>query len=276
MVLPVRTTYARKLIRKCTGRDPDKLPKDGFQTALFLTGRRSGKSRIAAVIGAYSAALAGLEKNLAAGEPGLVVIVSPSKRQRHVVKDYLRAIFDAPMLAQELVTDRRHEGFELTSGTRVDMLAGDYRHVRGFSLLACVCEEVCFFGLDEMTRVRSDTELIRALKPSLATTNGRLICISSPYARRGWAYQQYSKHWGNDNSDTLVWNAPSRTMNTTLRQSVIDAAIAEDLSAAKSEYMGEFRDDVCLFMPPEMIDRLVVRGRIENQYDPTKKIEGIR
>ena len=50
------------LIRQCTGRDPGLLPSSGFSTVLLLTGRRSGKSRIAATIGAYEAVLAGHEK----------------------------------------------------------------------------------------------------------------------------------------------------------------------------------------------------------------------
>src|SRR5688572_18405432 len=56
---PIMSFRDRDLVRACTGRDPDSLPDEGFQTALFLTGRRSGKSRIAAVVGAYEAALAG-------------------------------------------------------------------------------------------------------------------------------------------------------------------------------------------------------------------------
>lgn len=262
--LPVTSKFGRKLIRRCTGRDPAKLPKAGFQTALFLTGRRSGKSRIAGVIGAYSAALAGLESKMASGENGMVPVVSPSKRQSHVVKDYLRAVFDVPILKQEIATDRKWEGFTLKNGTQIEMLAGDFRHVRGHTLLACVIEEICFFGLDEDSRVRSDTELVRALQPALATTNGRLICISSPYARKGWVWKQYQKHFGNDKSEVLVWNAPSRVMNPTLSQSVIDKAMAEDLAAAKSEYMGEFRDDIGIFIAPELIDSLVVKHRVEN------------
>src|SRR5690242_9952152 len=45
-------------IREVTGRDPAKLPTKGFNTALFLNGRRSGKSKTAAVIGAYEAVFA--------------------------------------------------------------------------------------------------------------------------------------------------------------------------------------------------------------------------
>jgi hypothetical protein len=38
-------------------------------------------------------------------------------------------------------------------------------------------------------------------------------------------------------------------MNPTLPQRVVDQAMADDMAAAKSEYMGEFRDDVGLFLP---------------------------
>lgn len=74
-----------KLIKDCTGRDADNLANRDFRTALFLTGRRSGKSRIAAVIGAYEAALSGKHKLLAPGENGYVPIVSPSRNQSKIV-----------------------------------------------------------------------------------------------------------------------------------------------------------------------------------------------
>lgn len=78
--LPIRKPASRETITACTGRDPDRLPKAGFDTAVFLTGRRSGKSRAAAIIGAYEATLAGRETKLAKGERGVVPIcirVSP-------------------------------------------------------------------------------------------------------------------------------------------------------------------------------------------------------
>jgi hypothetical protein len=62
-----------------------------------------------------------------------------------------------------------------------------------------------------------------------------------------------------------VWNCPSRTMNPLLPQSVVDEALAEDLQAAKSEYLGEFRDDVAAFLPRSVIEQLVITGRRELQ-----------
>ena len=49
--MSVKSEASRKLIKHCTGRNADLLPAGGFDTALFLTGRRSGKSRTAALEG---------------------------------------------------------------------------------------------------------------------------------------------------------------------------------------------------------------------------------
>lgn len=258
---PIESTNGRKLLEQCTGRQAEHLPQDGFDTALFLTGRRSGKSRVAAIIGAYEAVLAGHESKLSRGEKGIVAVCSPTKYQSRIVTSYLRALFETPMLANEVVNETR-EGFELRSGTRIEILAGDWRSIRGYTLLAAIIDEACFFGYDLESKVRSDTELVRAVKPSLATVGGKLICISSPYARKGWCYQQWKKHFHNDQSNVLVWNCPSTTMNPTLPQSVVDEAIAEDFQAAKSEYLGEFRDDVALFLPREVIEQSVTRFAI--------------
>ncbi len=268
--LPVTSSYGRDLIRQCTGRDPKKLPADGygFNQALFLTGRRSGKSRIAALTAAYAAALSGLEKKLAPGEVGMVPVVAPTKHQGRIVRNYLRAIFQPSMLNQEVVSDRKNDTFVLRNGVTIDILPGDFRHVRGYTILQLCCDELAHFSYAEDSRVRSDTELVRAIQPSLATVNGRFIGISTPYGRKGFCWNTYNKHFGNNKSKVLVWNAPSRVMNCTLPQSVVDAALAEDMASAKAEYLGEFRDDVCIFLPPELIDNLVVKGRLENLPRP--------
>ncbi|ADB16917.1 conserved hypothetical protein [Pirellula staleyi DSM 6068] len=252
----------RGLLASCTGRNPHKLPDDGFNTALFLTGRRSGKSRIAAVIASYEAALAGRESRLSTGERGVVAVCAPTKYQARVVKDYIRGCFTSPMLSGE-VTQETQEGFTLANGVRIAVLAGDWRTIRGYTLLAAIVDEAAFFGYDAESKVKSDTELIRAIKPGLATVGGKLIAISSPYARKGWCFKTYQRNFGNNEGKTLVWNCPSKTMNPKLPQSVIDEALAEDLASAKAEYLGEFRDDVSLFLPREVVAKLVVPGRYE-------------
>ena len=251
------------LVKECTGRDMNLLLKKSFDTSLAIIGRRSGKSKVAAVIGAFVAILSGLERLLSKGELGLVVIISPTKLQSQVVKSYIRAIFESTPMLQNEVVEETKESFLLSNGVRIMILTGDWRAVRGFSLLACIVDELSFFGLSEESRVRSDTELIRALLPSLSTTKGRLICITTGYAKKGITYKWYRKYWGNNKGKVLVWKAPSRTMNPTLPQSVVDAAMEEDRASALSEYMGEFRQDVIIWLPREAIEMVVVKGRKE-------------
>jgi hypothetical protein len=263
--LPIRTEWGRKVFRQCTGRDARKIPKQGFQTVLILTGRRSGKSKIAAVIAAYSAALAGLESRLSAGEQGLIAVISPTRKQGRIVRDYCRALFESPMLAAEIIKERSQDVFTLRNGNRLEILASDYRSVRGYSTLAVVVDEVCFMGLEESSKIRTDTQLVNSMQPALATTHGKLIAISSPYARRGWAFETHKKYFGQDSSqDILVWNAASKYMNPKLSQAFLDRMKAEDLQSYKSEFLAEFRDDVANFVSLELVESLVIKNRHEN------------
>lgn len=263
--LPIKSEFGRKLVKECTGRDAAKLNPKGFGTVLCLCGRRSGKSRIAGVIAGYLGALAGLESKLDAGERGMIAVVSPSRLQGRIVRNYIRAIYDSPMLNAEVIKERSEDAFQLKNGNRIEILASDYRSVRGYTLLGVVVDEIAFMGLAESSKIRTDYQIVRSLEPALATTGGKLIAISSPYGKTGWAYDTFKRHFGNDRSrDVLVWNAPSRLMNPTLPQSVIDRALAEDLAAAKSEYLAEFRDDICAFVSLELLQNLVIKGRHEN------------
>ncbi len=263
--IPVRSAWGKKLVKECTGRDASKMPSDGFQTSLLLVGRRSGKSRTAATIVSYMAALAGLESRLAPGEAGLVACIAPTKLQTKIVRGYIRSLLSSPMLEQEIVRERSQDTFQLRSGIRLELLASDYRSTRGFSLVGCVIDDVCFLGDPDRSRTRAAGTLVQAVLPSLATTNGKLVCISSPYSKSGWPYETYKKHYGNDASqDVLVWNAPSKVMNPTLSQRIIDRAMAEDRSAALSEYGAQWREDVGAFVSIELLEALVVKGRKEH------------
>ena len=259
--LPILLTH-RNTVQQCTGRKCRLLPPTGFTTAEFLIGRRSGKSRIAAIIAGYEAALSGREKLVAKGELPMVAVVSPTRAQSRIVHSYVRALFDVPLLKGEVV-EETVTGFTLRNRVKIEIATGDHRSIRGYTLLAAIIDEACFFSTSEESRVKNDEELVQAIQPGLATTGGPLIAISSPYARKGWCFDTYQKCFGKDNASILVWNTASRMMNPTLPQRVVDDAIANDLQAAKSEYLGEFRDDVCEFLPRSLIEGLVVRGRRE-------------
>ena len=259
------TKADRETIGECTGIAPQDVQavEGGFDQALFLCGRRSGKSRIAAIIGAFEAVLSGREKNLAPGEQGLLLILSPTKRQSQIVHGYLRAIFQTPILAQEVIAETK-EGFNLRNGVRVETMASDFRSVRGWTLLGAILDEACYMGVDDDSKVRNDQELIRAISPSLATSGGPLIAISSPFQRRGWAYKTWDQNYGKVNPNVLVWQAPSRVMNPSLPKKVVDQALASDQAAARAEFLSEWRSDCESYLPRNMVEACVVKGRTDN------------
>jgi hypothetical protein len=273
--IPIKAECDRQVIRDCTGRDPDKLNPEGYAKTLLLCGRRSGKSRIVALIGAYSAALAGFERKLDAGEQGRVVIVSMTRGQGANVRNYTRACFDSPLMSREIIRERQQDVFQLRNGNRIEILAADYRSVRGYTLLAAIVDECCFLGIEGHSRVRTDSQIIDALEPGLGTTGGKLIALSTPYGKSGWAYENYCKHFGNDRSDDfLIWHASTKYMHESYPQKILDRKKAEDLSTYLQEYEAQFQDSVTNFISLEDVEALVIKGRTENLPRPEHKYVG--
>ncbi|MGZ0655637.1 hypothetical protein ACWPKS_08515 [Coraliomargarita sp. W4R72] len=261
--LPIKSKAGRSLSKKATGRSVPTFPKGGFDTALFLCGRRSGKSRICAFIAAFESVLGGYEQFLAAGEVGVFAIVSPTKDQSRKVKNYLDAMFDQSkqtMLSDEVVRVTKDE-IVLRNNITIKIMVGDYRSVRGETLIGIIMDECCFFGLSEESKVRNDTELVNALRPGLATTGGKCLAISSPYAKKGWAYKTHKQNHGNSSGVDLVWQADTRTMNPTISQEFIDKEMAKDRQSALSEYFAQFRDDISDYLPREVIEAVVAKNR---------------
>ncbi|MGE3241368.1 MAG: hypothetical protein AB7G28_07895 [Pirellulales bacterium] len=260
--LPITSARSRKLVRECTGRDPRKLPKKGFQTAIFLCGRRGGKSQASAIIAAYEATLTDAHKRLTPGSVGTVGIVTPSLRQGGTIREYLRKLFATPLLKSSVVSDRQ-DLFTTNFGVRVEVLPADYKYVRGFTFLSAIVDEAAFIGVEEEGKKRSDTEVIRALEPGLITTGGKLLVLTTPYGKVGWVYENFTKHFGDDQSEVLCWRAPTPVMNPKIDQKWIARKLKEDYVAARSEIFCEWREDVGLLIAREVIEKLVVKGHVE-------------
>lgn len=98
--------------------------------------------------------------------------------------------------------------------TVIEIHTASFRAVRGYSVVAAICDELAFWRSDESAN--PDAEILAALRPAMATIPGALLlAISSPYARRGALWTAYRDHYGRHNSDVLVWQAASRAMNST-------------------------------------------------------------
>ncbi len=71
---------------------------------------------------------------------------------------------------------------ELTNGSRVISLPASEATIRGYSAVDLLL-------IDEASRV--DDALYASVRPMLATSNGRLVAMSTPWGRRGWWYEAW-------------------------------------------------------------------------------------
>lgn len=165
------------LARDC-GIEPDEWQAALLRTrpkrCLMLCSRQSGKTEVAIHLGLWTALY----------EPGsLVLIISPSQRQsgetfRRLISAHGK-LKDAPELVQESALRAT-----LANNSRVIALPGSERTTRGYAGARMVI-------IDEAAQV--DDALLAAIRPTLATVDGSLVALSTPYGQRGWFYEAWTE-----------------------------------------------------------------------------------
>jgi hypothetical protein len=160
----------------------------------------------------------------------------------------------AAMVDRELA-----ESFELKNNVNIEIRTASYRTARGYSCPAAILDEIAFFYSDERSS-NPDSAIVDAIRPSMAQfPNSLLIAASSPYSKQSELYANFKRYWG-QSGDILVWKAPTRTMNPSVPQSLIDRAVEKDDASARSEYLAMFRDDISSFVSREVVEACVEKG----------------
>jgi hypothetical protein len=244
------------IYRACTGRDA--LPTLPAEEAWLACGRRGGKSFIMALIAVYLACFREYREHLAPGERATVMVIAADRRQARVIIRYIAAMLTRIPILKQMVTRETADSFDLSNFVTIEVGTASFRTTRGYTYCAVLCDEIAFWRTDDAAE--PDYAILDAIRPGMATIpNSVLICASSPYARRGALWDAFRRHWGKDGGP-LVWKAPTRTMNPTVPQSVIDRAMERDASSAAAEYLAEFRSDIESFVAREVVEACVSPG----------------
>ena len=139
---------------------------------LVMCSRQAGKSTT----------VAALAVNQALDDPGLILLVAPAQRQSSELFRKVRDLYtlqpDAPRITNESALR-----VELENGSRIIALPGNEQTIRGYSAPKLVI-------VDEASRV--EDALFTGLRPMLATNNGRMILLTTPWGRRGFFYEAWS------------------------------------------------------------------------------------
>ena len=212
-----------------------------------------------AVLAAYLAACVDHRESLAPGERGVIPLLAASVQQAASAFAFVEGVFAVAPNLKDLVDGATSDTLSLTTGVDIQVRPASFRTIRGITAIAAIADEIAFWRSDNSAN--PDKEILKALRPSLATTGGPLIAISSPHAKRGELYGTFKRHYGAAGDPLiLVAKAPSRAMNATPPQRVIDRAVEADPEAASAEYGAEFRGDLEVFVGREAIEACIAKG----------------
>ena len=169
-----------------------------------------------------------------------MVIVSPSQRQsaelfRSVMR--FRELLDpAPELVAESVLRA-----EFKNGSRIIALPGSQKTVRGLAAVKLAI-------LDEAAQC--DDEIAAAIRPMLATVDGSLAMLSTPFGRTGMFFES----WHSDQDWTRYRVSADECPR--LSKEFLDGELkALGPLAFSEEYQLEFRDNALAVFSGHLIER---------------------
>lgn len=249
------------------------------RTLVLPIGRRSGKSFVSSIIGAfesYKLLRKGDPQNyygMAEGAEITLSTVAPTKDQSQILYNAIRnyfvtcAFFD-PYLSHDTQTYMKFQtphDLDTTGSAREDgrasyqirFFSSSSSGIRGFANIVVILDEVAFF---KSKGGSSAQKVYDAVTPSVATFNpadpnnpgemlsqnseGRIIMISSPFAKEGLFFNQYqqSKRGGDDSEDLLMIQAPTWEVNPTVPVNFLRNFQASNPRVFDTEFGAQFTD----------------------------------
>jgi hypothetical protein len=260
--LPLDTDEELEIFKRAT--EKQEYEPSERRIGVFVCGRRSGKDdKLAANVGIFEALFR--EHKLSRGERGYILLLAATREQAKVCFGYIRGKLEAsPILSSMIEGEIRADEIDLKNGCTISVQPANFRTIRGRSAVCVVCSEIAFWH-DDTTNANPAKEILRALRPSMATfPNAKQILISSPFAKIGVLHDYWSKRhspdWG---KKKLVWRLDSLTMNPTLDRELLREEEANDPENFSREYLANFWDSTSNFLHADAIEACVQRGRFE-------------
>jgi Terminase large subunit, T4likevirus-type, N-terminal len=235
MSADIARAFDPALLMRDAGIVPDEwqatLLRERPKRALLCCSRQSGKTTAAVFLAIWTALFEA---------PALVLIVSPSQRQSgevfRTLMLYYSKLEGVPELTQESALRAT-----LANGSRIVALPGSERTIRGYAGAKLII-------LDEAARV--DDNLLAALRPILATVNGSLIALSTPFGQRGWYYTA----WTDGGADWTRVRIPASACPRLSREFLEEELRALGPQAFSQEYELQFVADSEAFFNVELVD----------------------
>lgn len=235
--------------QELTGRES--APEAAHDELWLAIGRRGGKSQAAALLAVFHACFMDYTDRLSPGEVATVLCLAADRKQARAVFRYITGLMNTNAMLRRLIVKESAETLELSNRAVIEVGTASFRATRGYTFAAVIADEVAFWRSEDSAN--PDFEILNAVRPGLATLDGPLIGLSSPYSRRGALWDAYRRYHGQE-GPILVAQASTLTMNPTLPHRIVDQALERDPAAAAAEYLAQFRNDITAFITREMVD----------------------
>jgi hypothetical protein len=253
---PLETDEERAIFTALTGLDREPLERADEWVA--RKGRRSGGTTAVARVLVYVSALTDYRDCLDAGEVGVGLFLATTTQQADIAYQRASGIIQASPLLRSMVTKETQADVQLSNGVILSVRPASARSLRGITLVGLCADEAAHYYTEGDS---SDSEVLAACRPALATTGGICVIASSPWRAEGEFYQLDKRYFANYDSDkVLVSRSTSRQTNPELPQSVIDRAMARDPVRARCEFFSEYRVDISDYVPRAIIESAVDVG----------------
>lgn len=156
------------------------------QPTLLNCSRQSGKSTVTAAIATHEAAYS-------AGS--LTLLIAPTQRQSAILYRKVARFLKSLQPVEQMEIDNKLS-CTLKTGSEVVSLPGDPDNLRGYSAPSLIVLDEAAFLSEQM---------IEAVIPMLAVSEGRLLMLSTPNGRRGYFHEA----WTSDDQDWLRIRVPA-------------------------------------------------------------------
>ena len=220
-----------------------RLLRDRSKRIVACWGRQTGKSTTAALKALHFAFT---------GRDRTVLIISPSRRQSDLMFEKVRAFLHARVRlgGREIrplegsVARESRDRVCLTNGSRLVALPCSPERVRGFTAHMVIVDETAFVPEELITSV---------LMPMLATTDGTLILLGTPWTRDHVFYRAFSGQlpgWSIHHVPTTACPLVSRAFLAEQKASLTEAEF-------RREYLAELVEEGAHFFPSELVLKCV-------------------
>jgi hypothetical protein len=223
-----------------------------------LAGRQSGKtSVIAALIALYEAFR---DHGVRPGQRAYVLIIAPVIQQAEIAFKFIRQyLLESPILAQYVSKIKKDE-IELQGGITIACRPCSYISIRGVPVICAILDELAFWN-HEPSSANPEEEVLHAIRPAMATlTKTKLIKISTPFRKEGILWDEFQRR---DELDHFVWQLSSQEMNPSISVKFLEKARDANESTFRREHLAEFTDSAFAWIPPELLEPCILRGRRE-------------